>query len=59
MDICRYSGKNVYYTEEGAIKAAVSSVGKYSTNKLRVYKCNWCYKWHLSSKNNRNLNYGK
>lgn len=39
--------KSVYSTEEDAIRAAIC-ISK-ETKPLRVYQCEFCHKWHLSS----------
>jgi len=55
METCRYSGKNSYETEDAANRAAswsnsLKDSKSFDVKGLRAYKCNWCYKWHLTSK---------
>jgi hypothetical protein len=56
MNICTLSGKNAYETEDDAIRASQWSRTLQESDifdvkpPLRVYNCNWCYKWHLTSK---------
>jgi hypothetical protein len=46
---CELTGKNSYERESDALAAAVRSAGQRNTSFLRVYKCNYCFKWHLTS----------
>lgn len=39
-----------YHTKEIAEKAMEVAIHKYKINLTRVYKCNWCYGWHITSK---------
>jgi hypothetical protein len=39
-----------YLTKEIAEKAMIVAIHKHKVNLTRVYKCNWCAGWHLTSK---------
>jgi hypothetical protein len=46
MDLCK--GKQIYSSENKAKKVREAIYRKRST-KLRVYQCNVCWGWHLTS----------
>jgi len=50
MSTCRHTGKNGYETEREALSVVDNQLNRKSTSFLRVYKCNWCYQWHLTSR---------
>lgn len=56
---CPFSGKNAYDTESEA-KGAIERKKLFNENSfqndlvLSVYQCNFCFKWHLTSKKRKN-----